>query len=477
MAAWVKALLFLLGGVVAAGGTAYVTGLLDPWLSPGSAVVAPAPEAAAPEPAAPEQEPAAEEAQSDKEPATTAKQDRLVPPSFDLLRVEPDGSVLVAGKAGSKAFVELLGDAAVLGSATAGEEGDFVIVLDDRLAPGDYRLALRATMPGNEAVLSTGTAIVSVPQANDGQVLAMVEEPGAPAQLVTVPQAEPAAPQNEPAPQVVALETNEEPASEVSPAASESAADSSAAPQAAEVEAAAVPDEPEAPVTQQPAATADVVVEAVEIEGDTIFVAGRALPAHTVRVYADALLLGEAVVSDGGRFLVEARRDLAVGNYMIRADLIAKDGSVLARAAVPFEREPGEAIAAVAPAAPATAEATAPQPQTAEEAASQPEAEIGTGPVENGGETATAPALQRADSAVIIRRGDSLWRISRRVYGHGIRYSTIYLANQDQISDPDRIWPGQVFALPYETPEGEQADLDAIADQAVEQQELQPAGE
>ncbi len=69
--------------------------------------------------------------------------------------------------------------------------------------------------------------------------------------------------------------------------------------------------------------------------------------------------------------------------------------------------------------------------------------------------------------AVIIRRGDSLWRISRRVYGHGMRYSTIYLANQEQIRDPDRIWPGQVFRVPEKTKEGEAADMTAIGDQAT----------
>jgi len=56
--------------------------------------------------------------------------------------------------------------------------------------------------------------------------------------------------------------------------------------------------------------------------------------------------------------------------------------------------------------------------------------------------------LRRTNSSVIIRRGDTLWHISRRVYGKGIRYTTIYLANQNQIKDPDMIWPGQIFALP-----------------------------
>ena len=76
-----------------------------------------------------------------------------------------------------------------------------------------------------------------------------------------------------------------------------------------------------------------------------------------------------------------------------------------------------------------------------------------------------APKLQSAGGAVIIRRGDSLWRISRRVYGRGVRYSTIYLANQSQIEDPDRIWPGQVFKVPEKSADGEaDADYSTLGD-------------
>src|SRR5690606_4934226 len=39
-----------------------------------------------------------------------------------------------------------------------------------------------------------------------------------------------------------------------------------------------------------------------------------------------------------------------------------------------------------------------------------------------------APLIDSHNS-VIIRRGDTLWQISRRVYGQGVRYTTIYLAN------------------------------------------------
>ena len=52
------------------------------------------------------------------------------------------------------------------------------------------------------------------------------------------------------------------------------------------------------------------------------------------------------------------------------------------------------------------------------------------------------------ESAVIVQPGNSLWRISRRVYGEGVRYSVIYQANRDQIRDPDLIYPGQIFIVP-----------------------------
>jgi nucleoid-associated protein YgaU len=59
------------------------------------------------------------------------------------------------------------------------------------------------------------------------------------------------------------------------------------------------------------------------------------------------------------------------------------------------------------------------------------------------------PEAQRfASGKAIIRRGDNLWTIARRVYGEGIKYTTIYEANTGQIRDPNRIYPGQVFGLP-----------------------------
>ena len=54
-------------------------------------------------------------------------------------------------------------------------------------------------------------------------------------------------------------------------------------------------------------------------------------------------------------------------------------------------------------------------------------------------------------NTAIVTRGDNLWRISHRIYGDGLRYTVIYGGNQDQIRDPNLIYPGQSFVLPPET--------------------------
>ncbi|CDX19103.1 Peptidoglycan-binding lysin domain-containing protein [Mesorhizobium sp. ORS 3324] len=401
-------------------------------------------------------------------------------PSFDVVRVEGNGSIVVAGNAAPNSKVEILNGGMVLGSTNAGPDGAFAIVLDDPLKPGDYTITLRATA-GGVAVASAQTAVVSVPQSPTGQVLAMVEEPGKPSELLTVPQpqAKPAAPTAANQPAV--------------PAAQAPAATAPAPPTTAKAPTATAPaatGQASAPAAQTPAAAADepkIAVEAVEIDGGKIFIAGTADPGRKVRAYADDMLLGEAKTSPDGHFLIEAARDIPVGNHTIHVDGLADDGvKVVARAAVPFEREPGESVAAVAPneakpaegklaqvqgagsaaaktaetKAPATATAQAGKPAPAEAPAKVAEAK----PSADVPET-VAPKLEHADGAVIIRRNDTLWRISRRVYGHGVRYSTIYLANQDQIRDPDRIWPGQVFKVPGKSKEGEPADMKAMGDQ------------
>ncbi|MRG55835.1 LysM peptidoglycan-binding domain-containing protein [Phyllobacterium sp. SYP-B3895] len=316
-------------------------------------------------------------------------------PTFDILRVEPSGSIVVAGKAAKNATVDLLSGSQIVGTGKATDTGDFVIALDTPLKPGDYQLVLRSTLPDGSALTSLETAIVSIPENKSGQVLALVEQSGQPSRMITTPQA----------------------TAPAAPAEAQTATATAASPDG---------DKPAAPAER-----ALVAVEAVEIEGNKIFIAGTSEPGSTVKLYANDDPLGTTKTAPNGRFLLQTVQELAVGDYIIRAEMMGRDGmTIIARAAVPFKREAGERVAAIADATPGDS-ATGAVPQGTDPAAQNSEA-----------------PLKNVDGSVIIRRGDNLWRISRRTYGAGVRYTTIYLANKEQIRNPNKIFPGQVFTLP-----------------------------
>ena len=44
--------------------------------------------------------------------------------------------------------------------------------------------------------------------------------------------------------------------------------------------------------------------------------------------------------------------------------------------------------------------------------------------------------------------GDTLSHIAKRCYGKASKWTLIYEANRDQLSDPDKIQPGQVLKIP-----------------------------
>jgi nucleoid-associated protein YgaU len=47
-----------------------------------------------------------------------------------------------------------------------------------------------------------------------------------------------------------------------------------------------------------------------------------------------------------------------------------------------------------------------------------------------------------------VKKGDTLWKIAKEVYGDGSLYPDIFKANQDQLSDPDKIKVGQKLRIP-----------------------------
>ena len=47
-----------------------------------------------------------------------------------------------------------------------------------------------------------------------------------------------------------------------------------------------------------------------------------------------------------------------------------------------------------------------------------------------------------------VVKGDTLWKIAERTLGKGARYPEIFEANRPMLSDPDKIYPGQVLRIP-----------------------------
>ncbi len=47
-----------------------------------------------------------------------------------------------------------------------------------------------------------------------------------------------------------------------------------------------------------------------------------------------------------------------------------------------------------------------------------------------------------------VKSGDSLSKISKEYYGDAMKYNVIFEANKPMLSDPNKIYPGQVLRIP-----------------------------
>ena len=327
-------------------------------------------------------------------------------PSFDIVRVEPKGDTVVAGKGAPNAKVALLSGGKVVGEATSDAAGQFVI-LPQPLAPGDHALTLRQTPDGKPANESTQSVAVSVPPSDKGKVVVALAEPGKATKLLSPP-----------------------------PGAA------TGAPALA------------APVDK-------VIVRSAELEnGSGLFVSGAAKAGTSVHIYLNDSHIADVVAGADGAWSVRVKHGLTGGHYRVRADAGGANDKVTSRAEVPFDvpmamAEDGKPpVAASAPAvvASVTPGATAPTsvaPKSAPKdsppapgVATAPSADVGT--PKSGEANATIESIATAQ----VTRGDNLWNISRFRLGDGKRYTQIYAANVEQIRDPNLIYPGQVFVVP-----------------------------
>ena len=341
------------------------------------------------------------------------------PPEFDIVRVEPSGETVVAGRAPAAARVELLDQGKVIAGEKVDANGQFVL-LPPALAGGDHLLALRITPDGQPPVSSSQSVAVAVRPGTSPFVT--LAEPGKPSVVLAAP----------------------------SP---------SAAPQQ--------PPQAGAPAPQ----SGQVTIRTAEVEaGGRFFATGKAPAGATVRLYLNGSHVVDAAAAADGKWSLTINKGIGGGRYTLRADAVGNAGKVVSRAEVPFDAPIAVATAGPTP-APATqpitppitaappsppAAASAPPPATTpavqprDTAATSPRAtpatpQSGTSIAAN---PSTANPVISEVATATVSRGDSLWRISRLRLGRGTRYTVIYEANASQIRNPNLIYPGQIFVMP-----------------------------
>jgi LysM repeat protein len=265
------------------------------------------------------------------------------PPSFDIVRVDPQGRAVIAGRALPGDRVRVLDGGAPIGEVTADSHGDWVLVPDAPLAPGSRQLSLEATRrdggPAHRSEDVVALSVTAAASAGRGPSTLAVLLPGDADKPARVLQ------------------------------------------------------QPTAPSEGQP-----LSLDTAEYGAHgQLMLSGHAAPGVRLNVYAGDQLLGTVTAEPAGTWSLAAPNREEGGGVELRLDELGADGTVARRVAVPLE---------------------------------------------------TSGASPAAGGSYLVQRGNSLWLIARRRYGQGVHYTAIYLANRDQIRDPNRIYPGQLFKLP-----------------------------
>jgi nucleoid-associated protein YgaU len=275
-----------------------------------------------------------------------------------VVRVEPSGDAVIAGRASPRAAVQLRSDGRVVAQVDADEAGQFAI-LPPPFSAGGHRLQLAARAGASE-VLSDAIGI-EVP----GAAEAASSSPPAPQPSVPSPASAPAKSAAAPASEPVETARSEAPA----PA---KTAPPPEAPKAGPPEPAKVAALDPSPASRQ---LATVSILSVEASGTGRLEAkGAADPDAVVRLYLNNAYLADAIAGADGRWSLTVERGMTPGAYAIRADEIDRtNGAVIARAEVPFnypERSmAGQIAAAPSMGTPAAAPEKAPAQQVQDQAA------------------------------------------------------------------------------------------------------------
>jgi nucleoid-associated protein YgaU len=403
---------------------------------------APAPQAGA-SPGAPPGAPGGAAGRPDQQTGTRAAPPEPGTPSFDVVRIEPNGESVIAGRGVPGATIELLRDGQVHARVAADGSGLFAFV-PPVLPPGSHQITLQSIAPDGTRQRSRDSITVGIAEGRNTRPLVALTSPDKPTVVLS-------------SPEPLDAKTAEAPGSPAS---------------ADQQQASAGPPSPTGSIAGSGAGSPRQSVKIVTVEaedGGRLFVSGQAAAGATVRLYLNETFIAPGGVGGDGSVSFAIGRGVKPGEYRIRLDDVDPvSGSVKSRAEVAFNvptpvlvpappavqppvTNPLPAVTARAtpPAAPA-GRPTASDPASTADPAARANPQVASAVPEPRDLPPGAVVIPDINTS-IISRGDNLWRLSQRTYGNGLRYTVIFGANRGQIRNPNLIYPGQVFVLPADS--------------------------
>tara|TARA_E500000331_G_scaffold22006_1_gene19242 strand:+ start:537 stop:1583 length:1047 start_codon:yes stop_codon:yes gene_type:complete len=100
--------------------------------------------------------------------STTEKSEAPKParnlPSFDVVRVNPEGNAVIAGRAAPGAKITVMDGDLIVGVVTADQQGEWVLLPEKPLPPGNRALSIIAQLGDAEPVSSGDVVVLAVPE-------------------------------------------------------------------------------------------------------------------------------------------------------------------------------------------------------------------------------------------------------------------------------------------------------------------------
>ena len=213
-------------------------------------------------------------------------------PSFDVVKVGPTGTAVIAGRAEPGSKVTVRDGDKVIGEVTADRRGEWVLVPDQPIGPGDRLLSLEASGPRDGATVKSDETValsISPPKAGGKEAAALA---------VVLPR------NGNGAARVLQRPDGSLPSSQGTPSA----------------------DKPLA-----------LSMDALEYDDQgRAVLSGRAAPGATVQIYAGNQPLATATADAAGEWSATSARVVGPGRVELRLDQLGKDARVVQRIVVPL---------------------------------------------------------------------------------------------------------------------------------------------